>query len=800
MYQIRNNMNLCNIDLRLFRLILIVLFFHPLLILAQGNIDYKSLVAENGSTSEFPTHYPYGTHGPYIVYNKVWVFYSDGEYAIWKTKQIDEGGEWDEGSYVFDVTEARYFNMAFDGEYFHFIRALDGDLKYLRGKANPDGTINFDPEVTAYSDPVWKIRITEGVVLPRHFSIYVDSEKKVWVAVKVGDGNEKTSNFKPIALSSIADDGPWISRSGFPVDLAPAYGIRGNGRALNIIEISSGNILYSWANDRESTSHPDQGIRTRLWSDGIWGEIEITGLSYHPAASSLVVPEPGIVILNSQTEVAKRTSNGTWSGINPEGMINSFYNSLSAYDGKVRLWDYANGVIRYKETEDNGETWATIHEKWDASDILHFSASHSHGSNGDHHSILWSKGANPYDVVMGIEGEYALQAPPAPLLVNPTNGAPDVSNNPTLIWENIDLAITYNLEVSENSDMSNPVVSETGIIDTMTSVLLEYKTEYFWRVRGENNAGEGDWSAVWSFTAIEEKPETPVLATPVDGAQNIIVDTVFAWDEAERAESYLIQISVDPDFTAIEFSQQGITDTEIEVTGLSHETTYYWRIAAVNSGGQTDWSDIWSFTTIVATADAPLLVSPGDGAENIAVDTMLVWEETEGADSYNIQVSKANDFSDFVVEEDSLSGLSYDIDGLESLTTYYWRVRAANKAGYSNWSEVWSFTTYDITSVRELADNIPDKFNLEQNYPNPFNPATTIRFALPKAATVQLEIYNMLGQRVATLINGEHYTAGTYEAIWDARDDTGNEVSSGLYIYRISAGEYMNVKRMVFMK
>lgn len=125
--------------------------------IAQIPVEYTSVVAYHTSTSDFPTHYSYGTHGPFTAYNKTWVFYSDGEYAVWQTKKIDPGGDWVEGGYVFHSEHARYFNMAFDGEYFHFIRAMNNELKYLRGRANKDGSITFGPEVTAYSDPVWKV-------------------------------------------------------------------------------------------------------------------------------------------------------------------------------------------------------------------------------------------------------------------------------------------------------------------------------------------------------------------------------------------------------------------------------------------------------------------------------------------------------------------------------------------------------------------------------------------------------------------------------------------------------------------
>lgn len=85
------------------------------------------------------------------------------------------------------------------------------------------------------------------------------------------------------------------------------------------------------------------------------------------------------------------------------------------------------------------------------------------------------------------------------------------------------------------------------------------------------------------------------------------------------------------------------------------------------------------------------------------------------------------------------------------------------------------------TGVREIAGELPQAFNLEQNYPNPFNPKTTIKFQLPVSSTVSLKVYNVLGQEVADLINGE-MNAGTFEAAFDA-----SKLSSGIYYYKLTA-------------
>ena len=100
------------------------------------------------------------------------------------------------------------------------------------------------------------------------------------------------------------------------------------------------------------------------------------------------------------------------------------------------------------------------------------------------------------------------------------------------------------------------------------------------------------------------------------------------------------------------------------------------------------------------------------------------------------------------------------------------------------------------TAIRILVNEtvIPEDFSMLQNYPNPFNPTTTIQFNLPKDAAVKLTIYNIMGQEVATLVNGLH-VAGIHKVQWDA-----SSLPSGMYIYRFEAGSTVSNKRMMLLK
>ena len=100
-----------------------------------------------------------------------------------------------------------------------------------------------------------------------------------------------------------------------------------------------------------------------------------------------------------------------------------------------------------------------------------------------------------------------------------------------------------------------------------------------------------------------------------------------------------------------------------------------------------------------------------------------------------------------------------------------------------------------ITKIKMLQSNeLPENYNLSQNYPNPFNPSTTIEFDLPKSSEVSLKIFNILGEEVATLVS-DRLSTGSYSYEWDA-----SNLASGVYLYRLQAGNYVETKKMVLMR
>jgi uncharacterized protein YdaL len=111
------------------------------------------------------------------------------------------------------------------------------------------------------------------------------------------------------------------------------------------------------------------------------------------------------------------------------------------------------------------------------------------------------------------------------------------------------------------------------------------------------------------------------------------------------------------------------------------------------------------------------------------------------------------------------------------------------------WSDTFSvFVHKSPTAITQAETDVPDKFVLKQNYPNPFNPSTMINYQLPMINEVELSIYNILGQKVTTLVS-EKQSPGYYQVEWDA-----SNYASGIYYYMITAGEFRAIRKMILLQ
>ena len=198
-------------------------------------------------------------------------------------------------------------------------------------------------------------------------------------------------------------------------------------------------------------------------------------------------------------------------------------------------------------------------------------------------------------------------------------------------------------------------------------------------------------------------------------------------------------------------------------------------------------------TTVGATLSTPTLALPVSGSIGQLATVNLFWNTSVSAATYRLQASTDSSFIVTIVDDSTLTDTTRSIGPLQPLTKYYWRVSAKNAGGTTSWSSVWNFTTREWLGVED-AVKLPREFSLAQNYPNPFNPSTTITYGIPHSAFVEVAVFNLLGQRVALLDAGMRQP-GYYDVVLD-----GENMASGVYLYRIQAGEFVQTRKLILMK
>ena len=169
------------------------------------------------------------------------------------------------------------------------------------------------------------------------------------------------------------------------------------------------------------------------------------------------------------------------------------------------------------------------------------------------------------------------------------------------------------------------------------------------------------------------------------------------------------------------------------------------------------------------------------------------WDDWYELNFYMGEVS--NTYSRVLIESLPYTG-TYYVDAFPYYGNYNGKEQAIGKNAIGSY-KIWA--KMQMPTGVEDENNLPTQFALENNYPNPFNPTTTIEYSLAKLTDVKVTIFNIRGQRVATLVNARQ-PQGAYRMEWNARDDYGNRVSSGMYLYRIEAGNFVKTKKMLLMK
>ncbi|MFH0991063.1 MAG: FG-GAP-like repeat-containing protein [bacterium] len=319
-----------------------------------------------------------------------------------------------------------------------------------------------------------------------------------------------------------------------------------------------------------------------------------------------------------------------------------------------------------------------------------------------------------------------IQAPDVVTLSSPTNGASSQPVTVTLNWSSSARAASYRIQVS-TSQLFSSLLLDDSTITTISRQLsgLSGSITYYWRVSAKNAGGTTAWSSTWSFTTVAGLPSAPTLAAPADNATGLAINPTLSWNSVIGATSYRLQISTLSNFSSLVLNQSGITGLSFQATGLSNSTTYYWRVSATNTGGEGSFSSTSSFTTIMSLPSAPTLSSPANNATNQASSVLLGWSSISGGTFYHLQVSTNQTFSSLSIEDSLLTTNSKQLSNLATNSTYYWRVRAKNAAGYGSWSSVYSFSTIASKTVTSPGTIFPSNPTSSTDYRLVSFPGTT---------------------------------------------------------------------------
>ncbi|MFA5806292.1 MAG: T9SS type A sorting domain-containing protein [Melioribacteraceae bacterium] len=375
--------------------------------------------------------------------------------------------------------------------------------------------------------------------------------------------------------------------------------------------------------------------------------------------------------------------------------------------------------------------------------------------------------------------------PTKPILASPGTNLINQPKDILLKWNRVRDVEKYFIQASKQSTFSSFVVDDSTTSDTVKAITnLDNNSQFYWRVRGKNVAGYGDWSDVWNFTTIVALPTKPVLATPSTNLINQPKDILLKWNRVRDAEKYFIQLSKDQTFVIIAKSDSTTTDTLKTITGLSEGQKYYWRVQAKNIAGASPRSDAWTFTTVLNKPDNLAITRSG------LKETKLTWKDNSSEETGYIIDRRISSVPSYAVLDTVKENIVTYLDKkVEQGLTYFYRVKGYTKDAESGYSNEVSIV---VVSVEEK--EIPTEYSLSQNYPNPFNPTTKIKFGLPENAMIKLTIYDVLGREIDVLINSE-LEAGFHEINYNA-----SKLTSGVYFYTIKASNFSDTKKFMLLK
>lgn len=400
---------------------------------------------------------------------------------------------------------------------------------------------------------------------------------------------------------------------------------------------------------------------------------------------------------------------------------------------------------------------------------------------------------------------------------NPLDDLTVYTNTPTVSWylEGANLGITgYNIEYKLQSSVGWTHLGATPTVSSPWTNFYELPAlawggAYDWRVGTYDGAtttfnvlGEG------SFIVTGGTSNPPVLSNPADASIVYSTTAYLSWyvnGSTAGIQNFILEYSPSPDFAnPLLTTQETLSSSTLtrNLAGLTSGATYWWRVRAWYGGAVYADSPVYEFTIDLGSLSVvqPLIGGP----HNVTVKTaspVLSWftpMQAAAQQTYELEISENEAFQGSQIYP-NLTLSKQAVTGLAN-GDYFWRVRGKSATGdYSYYSAIAKFSVNGGVVSVDKPNEVPTAFALSQNYPNPFNPTTTIKFSLPEASFVSLKIFDILGREVKTLVSQE-MTAGSHIVNWNGDNEAGGKLSSGTYIYSISAGKFNQAKKMTLLK
>ena len=399
-------------------------------------------------------------------------------------------------------------------------------------------------------------------------------------------------------------------------------------------------------------------------------------------------------------------------------------------------------------------------------------------------------------------------APNGISLVYPDSGKQDVYQNDWLTWRTDTTATSYLIQVSQSplfTTIYDSATVKSAGCRNRDKVFVTGST-YFWRVRGSNLGGDGQFSAVWSFRVSSgvRIPVTLYSSSNLDYGRVKVgqyKDTVVTISndgndtlKISSISSSVSAFSARPTSATIPPSKSFIdTIRFVPTSGGNMDANVVLNSNALTSPDSIKVSGFGlSYELRLSTASIDVgLVLLGKYKDttftiaNIGSDTLKITGISSTAQGITIRPTGF-----------SILPNAFATDTIRFAPTILGPISgsiiiASNAQPSPDSVRV---AASGVTATTEVAqDGLPRSFELNQNYPNPFNPSTTISYSLPKTTNVSLRIFNTLGQEVVVLVN-EQRSPGYYQVQWNAN------VPSGIYFYHLQAGEFVDTKKMILLR